>query len=706
MSDRTALPVVADLASDPLVHRFGDLFAPPGLTNFLGVLQADNDLVGVRSITFPPFGSLGDTITARAFIDGRLLASYGAPVTFQWRPDRITRTASVDGLDITTTTAMAVDAMGFVVDIEIANAGSEAREVPVRLGLSASVTKAVRPWGASEPPGEKDNAVDVDAAHARLVFSARDSAAVSVQGVDDPAAVATARGVETVARIEPGQTWRVGYVHVVGGTADEARSTYDALVADVPGVITAAEREWDAELAAVFTPGNDRFGGALPWLETDNAALRRLYAMGALGVVYFRRDSAHSVMGRTYDTLMPRYWQSVTFLWDYNLSSLVHALLDPGVMRRHLEHWIATDVHTHFGTEWLTGSPVGNWYAVNDFAMTRMIRDYVSWTGDVDWLTTPVAGGDGVKTVADYVHDYATAWRSLRSPHGLADYGGIDNLLECVSTYIHSVASLNAANAFTLRTAAAMDAALGETSRSAGYADEAAGIATAVNELYADGEGWFHARYPDGSLVPVRHCYDFFTVPFGMLDDLSETQRQEMADFFVRELQSPTWMHALSPYDDDALFSVRPDHQWNGAYPAWPSESAAALWRMGHGDVAAAWLPGLARSTNQGPLGQAHFVETAVEPDTGGARKAPNEWPWINDWTCSSTGSWVSLVIEAIFGVKVGFDGALSAAPQLADVDPTARLRGLVIRGTTYDVDAAGLHPQQDPPDTAANPST
>jgi len=688
--------VVDDLVSSPLVHRPGDLFAAPGLTNFLGVVQADNDLIGIRSLTFPPFGSLGTTVTARAFLGDKLLAAFGAPVTFVWRPDRITRTAMVDGLEITTTTVLAPGRMGVVVNIEVANPGSDDRELPLRLAVEGSVTQAMRPWGGSEPPGEDDNVITVDGSAPRLVFSARSSDAVSVQGVDDPDARTTARGVETTVRVAAGGRWRVGYIHAVGATSDEAMSVYDALATDVPAVIDAAERMWNDELAAIFTPGNEHFGGSLPWLETDNEALRRLYTMGALGVVYFRRDSSYSVMGRTYDTLMPRYWQSVTFLWDYNLSSIVHALLDPQVMRRHLEHWIATDVHTHFGTEWLTGSPVGNWYAVNDFAMTRMIRDYVAWSGDTTWLTAPVAGGDGTKTVADYVHDYATAWRSLRSDHGLADYGDIDNLLECVSTYIHSVASLNAANVFTLRTAAAMDAALGESTRSSGYAAEADQLAAAINDLYVEGSGYYNARYPDGSLVPVRHCYDFFTIPFGMLDDLSAQRRQEMTDYFVRELQTPTWMHALSPYDDDALFSVRPDHQWNGAYPAWPSEAAAALYRMGHGDVAAGWFAGLARSTNQGPLGQAHFVETAVEPDAGGARKSPNEWPWINDWTCSSTGSWVSLVIEAIFGVRVGFDGTVEATPQLAEVDPSARLRGLVIRGQRYDVDATGLHAEQD----------
>ena len=99
-------------------------------------------------------------------------------------------------------------------------------------------------------------------------------------------------------------------------------------------------------------------------------------------MIWFRRDNPASVLGRTYDTLMPRYWQTTTFIWDYSLSSLTHALLDPEPMRKHIEHWVDLDTHKHFGTEWLTGGPVGYWYSVNDFAMTRLVRDYVRFTGD------------------------------------------------------------------------------------------------------------------------------------------------------------------------------------------------------------------------------------------------------------------------------------------------------------------------------------
>ncbi|SDZ21890.1 hypothetical protein SAMN05428934_1197 [Tessaracoccus flavus] len=127
------------------------------------------------------------------------------------------------------------------------------------------------------------------------------------------------------------------------------------------------------------------------------------------------------------------------------------------------------------------------------------------------------------------------------------------------------------------------------------------------------------------------------------------------------------------------------------AYPAWPADSARAAIQLGGADVVAEWLPGLARSTNQGPPGQAHMVEEAVPLVDGGSRKAPPGWPYINDWACSSAGAWCELVIESVFGVRMHPDGGVTAEPVLEHFDPDARLVGLRVAGVTYDVAAGGV---------------
>jgi hypothetical protein len=681
-----AIPTCAELASDRLVHRYDDMFNPPGLTNFLGAAQVDHDVVGVRSVNFPPF-SQGDTVTGRLFVDGRLARSLGGEVTVVWRPDRVERTTRIGQWEVHTVTACPPGETAVVVDVRVRNLGATQCSVRLGLGLVANVTHSPVPWREPEPPSEF-NLTSVADARPAVVAVAPRTAAVAVQGIDRPAARVTRQLVEIELAIAPGETARFGYVHVVAGDEAAALAAFDRLAADVPGAVAAAEAMWDAELRAAFTPGNSRWSGHLPELETSNAALRRLYHMGAVGVMWFRRDSPASVLGRVYDTLMPRYWQTTTFIWDYALSSIVHALLDPTPMRRQLTHWIGLDIHTHFGTEWQHGAPAGYWYAVNDYAMTRLVREYVRFTGDTGFLAEPLAAADGArKPVAEHVVDWARAWEGLRGRHGLADYGEIDNLLECVSSYTHEVASFNATNVWALRAAAEL---CGDPVLAATLRDEAAQLAKLVGSLYVPG-GYWEAGQPDGSRLPVKHCLDFANVAFAMADDLSIGQRAEMVDFFVRELQTESWMRALSPWDPDASFSLRPDHQWNGAYTAWPADAARALYDLGRGDLAAAWLPGLARSANQGPFGQAHFTAEAVAAVNGGARKSPPHEPYLIDWACSSSGAYVGLVLEKVFGLEVPIEGEPTARPALADLDPSATLSGLTIRGQTYSVSAAGL---------------
>ena len=685
------IPDVDYFATSPMTHRFGDVFNPPGLTNFLGCVQADVEVFAIRSLNFPPF-ACSDTTTAGLFVNGKYFPATGAPVTFRWFPDRIERSAEVDGLKLTTTTALAVGKMACVVRLRVENRSGTTRTVTLKLRVRGGVTKSVAPWTNALPPTEADNEVEVDTARAALLFRARNSSAFTLQGCHPNASSVTPTALHYAIELSAGQNWELSYVNAVGESADEARATFDALVRDVPGEIARARSFWNDELRAVFTPGNGRYSGHMPVLETSDPDVLKLYHTGILGVIYFKRDTPHSAYGRTYTTLLPRYWQTATFLWDYTLSSLVHALLDPRTMRKHLVHWMHTDIHKCFGTEYLTGKGIGQWYAVNDFAMTGIARDYLRWTGDFAWLDAIVPSSEnGDHKVIELLERYALNWKRFRSRHGLADYGELNNLLECVNTYLHEVASLNAANVFNLRTAAELLVMRGEERRGRELLMEAERLVIEVRKLYATGRGFWHARFPDGRLVECRHAYDFITVLNTIAEDLTEQEQSEMTSFWQRELRTPTWMHALAPDDDDAMFSVRPDHQWTGAYPAWPPQAVTGLYRIGRGDLAFKWLKGLARSANQGPFGQAHFVEGAIDPEDGGARKAPPDWPYIVDWTCSSNGAWCNTIVESIFGVRATFKDGISAAPRFGEFDPKAVLRNISYQGKQYTVTGAGL---------------
>lgn len=699
------IPTVEDLVADAVTHHYDDMIAPTGLTNMLGTVRVDHDLTALSAVQFPPV-SQGLTQTAVLFVDGRLFASYGVPVAHEWRPDRVVRRASVGELEIETTTVCVPGKTAVAIDIAVRNTGAVEREVRIGLSSAARVTRSVEAWLDAESPSERDTAT-VDGGC--LVFGSTDAAAWSVQGLvggtaalsgvaDLPDAFDTdafdtgiggnGRGGElaTTLTLPAGGTARTGFVQAIGLDESDAKATWADVAGDIRGAVAAAEEFWNRQLRAAFDPSDTEFSGALPVLDTASAPLRRLYWWAALGVIWFRRDFAGNVLGRSYDTLMPNYWGTTTFIWDYSLSSVSHALLDPDEMRTQVRHWISLDIHSHFGTSSLTGGPVGRWYSVNDYAMTRLVHDYVRFTGDVAFLDELV----GDHTVAASVRQWATAWKELRRDTPLADYGEIDNLLECVSSYTHEVASLNAANVWSMRTAADLADLRGDETAASALRTEAEALLPAVIERYLPGTGVFAAGQPDGTQLPVRHCYDFSVVGTTIADDLAPGIRDEMVGFFQRELQTENWMRALSPWDPDASYSPRPDHQWNGAYPAWPADAGRALAALGAPEVLTSWIEGLSRTANQGPMGQAHFVEEAVPGINGGARKAPPQLPYIIDWSCSSSGAWIELVIEALFGVAVAADGTVRAAGCVAALDPGATLRGLRVGTRTYDIDAAG----------------
>jgi hypothetical protein len=698
-----ATPTVDSLRSISMRHAYGDLFNPPGLTNFWGCAQAALDVTGVRSLSFPPLAqgelstaaldATGEMLTGVLYVDGEYFTSTRQPIEFVWQPDRIERRAEHRdrALEFSTTTIVPFERRAVLIRLQVRNVAHATRKVEIKLALRADVAKSVTPWNAAYSPGEFDNTREVDRERGAVVFASRHSDACAVQGAWPIADEVLPSWLVYRLTLAPAQSWHATFAVVLDEHPDAARKTYDALVRGFDAEAARVRDEWNRELASAFTPGNDRFSGHLPLLVTTNPAVRRLYQTAAMSALFFKRTSPASVYGRTYVTLAPRYWQTTTFIWDISLSAMLLAMLDPETLRRMMETWMQLDIHKHFGTEYLTGAGVGPWYSVNDFAMCRMAREYLRWTGDRAWLDKPVAG----TPVIDRLVSYATHWRQLdTNGHGLADYGGISNLLEAVSNYVHEVASLNAANVYNLRFVAELLQARGRSGEATALRSEADTLVKRVLDLYVPGKGMWHCRLPDGSMQEVRHCYDFGTVLTTIGEDLSETQRREMVRFFREELQSPTWMRALSTRDLDVTFSIRPDHQWTGAYAAWPALALGALYRAGEADLALEWMQGLGSTASQGPIAQAHFVETAFAPESnGGARKAPSDQPYINDWACVSGCAYLEPIVESLFGVRAGLFGELTATPRFGGFDPHAELRQLRYQAKQFVASRTGIRP-------------
>ena len=695
------VPTCESMRSVTMTHKFLDLYAWPGLTNQWGCAQATMDVTAVRSIAFPPFaqgemnvaplGSGGELLTGVLYVDGEYFTSTKTPIDFVWQPDRVERRSLYKGLELKSTTIVPFKTMSVAVKFTVTNTTVTRRKVEIKLAVNGGASKSVKPWNAAYSPGEYDNSRTIDSGRNAVLCKSIHSEAYVLQGTSPKPASLLDSSIVYNFDLAPRKSASFVFVNSLGGTTAEVQKDYDGIINGFDAVAKATTDEWNAQLRAAFTPGNNIFSGYVPTLVTSDDSVKRLYHSAVMSALYFRRTTPHSVYGTTYATLMPRYWETTTFLWDISLSAMLLSMLDPAVLRKMMEVWMTVDMHKHFGTEFLTGAGVGPWYSVNDYAMCRMAKEYLRWTGDRAWLDKTV----GSKKVMDHLIGYAEHWRALDvNGHGLADYGGVTNLLEAVSSYVHEVAGLNAANVHNLRFAAELVEFKGNSSKAASYRKEAQDLGKRVLELYVPGVGIWKCKLPDGGFNEVHHCYDFGTTLMNIGDMMSAAQKKEVVEFFKRELQTPTWMRALSTRDLDVTFSVRPDHQWTGAYCSWPALALSGLYAAGEVDVAFEWIKGLAKTSMQGPIAQAHFTEVFVAPESnGGATKCPSDQPYINDWACVSGCNYLEPIVDSIFGVNAGLFGTVTAKPQFGRFDPKAELRNINYQGKRHVADKNGVRP-------------
>ncbi|MGI0134934.1 MAG: hypothetical protein ACREBW_08270, partial [Candidatus Micrarchaeaceae archaeon] len=249
------------------------------------------------------------------------------------------------------------------------------------------------------------------------------------------------------------------------------------------------------------------------------------------------------------------------------------------------------------------GQGCGVWYSANSVSVFEMIQTYLRVTGDFNFLNERV----GDETVFEHMKSLATNWRQLVMDHSsVADYGGAGDLLECVPTYIHGVASLNAANAGMMRALAELAEHRGDGSLAAQLRKEATRLADAVRGLYVPGEGVWKCLQPDGKYFIVRHVYDFAMTARWIPEDLTPSMRREMIRFAGRELITKYWIRALSLMDPAAPESDRPDHGPMGAYDAWPALMLKGMNKLGYRREAFEVLHHFEKVTHEGPFSQSH----------------------------------------------------------------------------------------------------
>mmetsp|Transcript_93384 Transcript_93384/g.237707 ORF Transcript_93384/g.237707 Transcript_93384/m.237707 type:complete len:444 (+) Transcript_93384:1-1332(+) len=397
---------------------------------------------------------------------------------------------------------------------------------------------------------------------------------------------------------------------------------------------------------------------------------------------------------------------AAAFFWDQSVYATLQSLLDPVWMRGFLLWALGGGkFDNNLFVDLLANEPGGGyWYAFNTVSVFWMLEGYLSVTNDRELLYGMPINGESVSELLERLATNWTdpRWSSTSPAHKrLADYGGTaDNFLECIPTYVHTTAALQAQNVHMLRSVARLREVEQNISAAARLRELSDHVAGAMkSQLYVAGPdgGFFGTVYPNGSLVTVRTCLDFMYVPHAISEDMPPEQRREMVAFFNRELRTPHWMRALSRSDPIAQDAEtrRSDHGYTGAFSAWPALSAQSLALLAADEsqglsAAVVFLRHSAAATANGPYGQMQRLRPGDQPPF------KDLLPKGTRFLANCGGAFADVMLRRLFGYlpTLGFEEPTLWRPGLSRAELAGRLKGVRLpNGSFADIcaDVAGV---------------
>ncbi len=644
------VPALDKLAGD--WQSATSLLSLPALNSALGSAKAARDALSIGDLSYPPITMTGGT--------GALLIDGQSPALDQtrWYPYEVLRTATAGSLQIGTAVRMLYEQRGLLFHIAMTNNGTSSQSLELKINLSANTSRHVR-WGWGVPRDKDTNrysARTMDKGRALLLHDSRGELAncFSFERTPD-ALLAGGDSGQALWRVtlRPKAALVVNYVLAIGEKDETVHDLATETAAHFDAAFQQVQNDWQKRFDEMFTPKNSFFSGHLPVLVTSDEQLWRMYYMSAVSLLSVLR-TGFPMAPRVYVSNTPESNCTMMYFWDTREWATTLALLDPATLKQCLRDWLGKGIYNGYAEEYLTGTLQGPWYSANDLSVFILLNSYLNVTGDRAFLSESING----RTVLEHMDAIATNWKTLVRPgRTLADYGNASNLLECVPTYIHEVASFNAANVWMMRRVAELQEAEGNKNRAEELRADANHLLPAVLALYEPGQGIWAALHRDGSRVQIRHVFDFATIALTIPDDLSPTMRGEMTGFVARELLTDHWMRAQSLSDIAASKSNRPDHGPMGAFCAWPAETMAAMCAFGEFDQALSFLHRCAAVTYEGPFSQSREL-VGKTPDAparitsrGGS---PNSHQTYN---ASNGGSFAETIIRGFFGYQPDFLG-------------------------------------------------
>ncbi len=417
-------------------------------------------------------------------------------------------------------------------------------------------------------------------------------------------------------------------------------------------------------------------GETLPQVSTADPAFDDLYRRSILSVLECRWERDNFVAKPFYAV---GTW-TFTIPWDTSYASEMLSVLDPGGLRKAFLAYVHAGLMTNSWVPWngngtsntyFPGTKQTYWYVQSPFAEMRTLQDYLTQTGDKEFLNHSEEGATIFEWMKRMGHELV---KQYGRPDGLMDFGaGSQRFIEIRSDgYEHVVAASNGL-AFAYFTQMAAWCRERNDPDADQFTAWAKTLKESINEkLWDEKDQWFVNLYPDGSRQLVFNYHLFDLLDAGIL---SPHQRDAMLSHMKEgEFLAPLGMYSMSKADRAHWDLEDVDFGGGGQYTGTPLRIVESLYRLGYPELA--WDI-LARCTKW----TEHFPTIPQEVFGDNPRSPEVEMPLELD-----AGSTMGAIVFGVFGLRPHLDGSLGVAPSYHRELGQARLTGYKFRGHAYDV--------------------
>lgn len=547
-----------------------------------------------------------------------------------------------------TVVAPLADRHGFCLSLEFSEIDIPGDTLILKLEHNDFTLGAVRPW------------VWVDAMsdfraipQSPMDFEGKDCALCL--GVDG----GTLEGDKWTLPLKGKETFTVHLAAVIAPTGGQAREKVSEVLQNAAGSMSEAGNVWKKMARHMQS--------RLPEFHCDRPELEAFY-LGSLRTQLINRWDSPEYFTQPFFSTSGLGFANGAYFWDMSYCPKIMSLWEPEAVRKHLRQWLTVDPHATNQFSGFDGAGMGGWYALNDFALTKLIHQYCGVTGDRDFLTEPFGEGTVIGRLEQLLEE---SENKFEAKDGLLNFGRNENLLELRSSgYEGYVPSPNGERYFCWQRLAELKEWVSLSG------EECRAKAEAVRHgffkhLWNAEKGWPEAITPEG-----RRVTPYSIQVFNLLS--SQLFKGEELDALLRHLNEEEFVssHGLESISKKDIRYELNDLDWSGGgtfvgvCPVMaedlyqldrPQEAWKVLGRL-------LWWPGV----------------FPYYPQVVRAKKAGYEERQRP--ICIASGAAAEVVIFGIFGLRYELDGRASACIQLPPDMKTASLRGIRLRQGSCDL--------------------